>query len=199
MNVTHIYHFKISFLINDLSNIDEDAYVRKTACYCVAKLFNTCPSLVKDNGFIENLEELLTDGNAVVVSSALISLMEISILGGEGPFRIRTKILKRILLALNETNEWGVVYILDALTYYKPKKFDIAEKLIEAIIPKLTHSNPAVIISAIKIILNLLDYLQENTKNIDSIKGYEKKVSNSIITIIKSIPEIQYSLLRYVY
>jgi len=179
--------------------IDEDAYVRKTACFCVAKLFNTSPSLVRENGFIENLEELLCDGNAVVVSSALISLMEISILSGEGPFKIRSKMLKRILLALNETNEWGVVYILDALTYYKPKKIDVAEKLIEAILPKLTHSNPAVIISAVKIILNLLDYLEENSKNVDIIKSYEKKISNSIITIVKSIPEIQYSLLRYIF
>ena len=67
--------------------------------------------------------------------------------------------LKRILLSLNETNEWGVVYLLDALTFYKPKKVDVAEKLIEGIIPRLTHSNPAVIISAVKIILNLLDFL----------------------------------------
>jgi vesicle coat complex subunit len=171
--------------------------VRKTACFCVVKLFNTCPSLVRENGFIESLEELLNDGNAVVVSSALISLMEISILSGEGPYKIRSKILKRILLALNETNEWGVVYILDTLTFYKPKKVDVAEKLIEAIIPKLTHSNPAVIISSVKVILNLLDYLEENSKNVEIIRGYYKKLSNSIITIVKSIPEIQYSLLRY--
>lgn len=170
--------------------------MRKTACFCVAKLFNTCPSLVRENGFIESLEDLLSDGNAVVVSSALISLMEISILSGQGPFKIRSKMLKRILLALNETNEWGVVYILDALTNYKPKKIDVAERLIEAIIPKLTHSNPAVIISAVKIILNLIDFLEENSKNLDLIKCYYKKLSNSLITIVKSIPEIQYSLLR---
>jgi len=142
------------------------------------------------------LEELLSDGNAVVVSSALISLMEISILSGLGPFRIRSKMLKKVLLALNETNEWGVVYLLDALAFYKPKKVDVAEKIIEAIIPKLTHSNPAVIISAVKIILNLMDYLEENTKNNEIIKSYYKKLSSSIITIVKSIPEIQYSLLR---
>ncbi len=142
------------------------------------------------------MEELLSDGNAVVVSSALISLMEISILSGLGPFRIRSKMLKKVLLALNETNEWGVVYLLDALAFYKPKKVDVAEKIIEAIIPKLTHSNPAVIISAVKIILNLMDYLEENTKNNEIIKSYYKKLSSSIITIVKSIPEIQYSLLR---
>jgi len=142
------------------------------------------------------LEELLSDGNAVVVSSALISLMEISILSGKGAFKIRSKILKRILLALNETNEWGVVYILDCLSFYKPKKIDVAEKLIEAIIPKLTHSNPAVIISAVKVILNLIESFEENTKNTELIKGYYKKLSNSLITIVKSIPEIQYSLLR---
>ena len=147
-------------------------------------------------GFYELLEELLGDGNAVVVSSALICLGEINTLSGDGPYKIRSKMLKKILLALNETNEWGVVYILDSLVYYKPKKIDVAEKIIEAIIPKLTHSNSAVIISAIKIILNLIDFLEDNSKSSELIKSYYKKLSNSIVTIIKSIPEIQYSLLR---
>jgi vesicle coat complex subunit len=147
-------------------------------------------------GFYELLEDLLNDGNAVVVSSAIISLAEINTLSGEGPYRIRSKILKKILLALNETNEWGVVYILDTLAFYKPKKIDVAEKIIEAIIPKLTHSNSAIIISAVKIILNLIDFLEENTKNPDSLNNYFKKLSNSIVTVLKSIPEIQYSLLR---
>lgn len=151
---------------------------------------------MRENGFIESLEDLLSDGNAVVVSSAIITLMEIFTLSGKGPFKIRSKMLKKLLLALNETNEWGVVYILDALSVYKPKKLDVAEKIIEAIIPKLTHSNPAVIISAVKIILNLLDFIEENSKNKELVKGYCKKLSNSIITIVKSIPEIQYSLLR---
>jgi vesicle coat complex subunit len=147
-------------------------------------------------GFYELLEDLLNDGNAVVVSSAIISLGEINTLSGEGPYRIRSKILKKILLALNETNEWGVVYILDTLAYYKPKKIDVAEKIIEAIIPKLTHSNSAIIISAVKIIINLIDFLEENTKNPDSLNNHFKKLSSSIVTILKSIPEIQYSLLR---
>jgi len=147
-------------------------------------------------GFYELLEDLLNDGNAVVVSSALICLGEINSLSGDGPYRIRSKILKKVLLALNETNEWGVVYILDALAYYKPKKIDVAEKIIEAIVPKLTHSNSAVIISAVRIIMNLIDFLEDNSKTEESLKNYFKKLSNSIVTILKSIPEIQYSLLR---
>lgn len=34
---------------------DDDPYVRKTACMCVAKLYDISPDLVRDQGFIETL------------------------------------------------------------------------------------------------------------------------------------------------
>lgn len=45
---------------------DDNPYVRKTAALCVAKLYDINPSLATDNGFIENLQELVGDSNPMV-------------------------------------------------------------------------------------------------------------------------------------
>ena len=63
---------------------DSDPYVRKTAAFCVAKLYDHDRELVENsttpdgrNGLIEGLNALLRDDNPTVVSSALVSLMDI--------------------------------------------------------------------------------------------------------------------------
>ena len=63
----------VSYLCEALTNAlkDTDAYVRKTATICVAKLYNTNPGLVKENGFLVTLIEMLSDGKSLVVANAL--------------------------------------------------------------------------------------------------------------------------------
>jgi len=184
----------VSYLCDTLTNClkDEDAYVRKTAVMCVAKLYNTSPDIVKENGFITTLQNMLTDGNALVVANSLAALNEISILSGENLIKLRSKVLKRVLLALNEANEWGQVYILDALISFTPKKTKQAEDIIEATLPRLTHQNPSVVMSSVKVILRFLDYIE----SIESVRNHCKKISNSLMTIMMSSPENQYVLLR---
>ena len=58
--------------------IDDDPYVKKTAALCVAKIYHTSPTLTKDYGFIKMLQNMLLDGNAIVVANAVAALMEIS-------------------------------------------------------------------------------------------------------------------------
>ena len=45
---------------------DEIPYVRKTAALCVAKLYDLKPELVIDNGFLEQLQEMISDSNPMV-------------------------------------------------------------------------------------------------------------------------------------
>lgn len=45
---------------------DENPYVRKTAALCVAKLYDLKPELVMDNGFLEQLQEMISDSNPMV-------------------------------------------------------------------------------------------------------------------------------------
>ena len=119
----------VSYLCETLKNglNDTDAYVKKTSCICVAKLYSTCPELVKDNGLIDQLKNMLDDGNATVLSSAIAALSEISLLSGVEYLKLNSKILKKILMALNEANEWGQIYILDSLMNIK-KQYQVKLK-----------------------------------------------------------------------
>jgi len=45
---------------------DDDPYVRKTAALCVAKLYDLKPELVMDNGFLDQLKDMVADSNPMV-------------------------------------------------------------------------------------------------------------------------------------
>ena len=139
------------------------------------------------------LNEMLLDGNAIVVSNALVALSEISILTGKNLVEINKKNVKRILVALNEANEWGQVYILDCMLNYNPKKSSSAEDIVENIVPRLSHANPAVVMSAIKVILHFMKRVESEEK----LKLFYKKLSNSLVSVMNTGPELQYLLLRY--
>lgn len=51
---------------------DEDPYVRKTAAICVAKLHDINSSMVEDQGFLDQLKELLSDSNPMVSHEAKV-------------------------------------------------------------------------------------------------------------------------------
>jgi AP-1 complex subunit beta-1 len=45
---------------------DDNPYVRKTAALCVAKLYELKPELAIDNGFLEQLQDMVSDSNPMV-------------------------------------------------------------------------------------------------------------------------------------
>jgi AP-2 complex subunit beta-1 len=85
LSYIHVREF-VEATVNPLRNLlrDPDPYVRKTAAFCVAKLYDHDRELVENStgkngngGLIEGLNALLRDDNPTVVSSALVSLMDI--------------------------------------------------------------------------------------------------------------------------
>ncbi|KAI9888177.1 MAG: hypothetical protein M1823_000112 [Watsoniomyces obsoletus] len=56
---------------------DSDPYVRKTAAFCVAKLYDHDRHLVEGSQLIDRLNSMLRDDNPTVVASALASLVDI--------------------------------------------------------------------------------------------------------------------------
>lgn len=56
---------------------DGDPYVRKTAAFCVAKLYDHDKQMIEKSDLIDKLNSLLRDDNPTVVASALASLMDI--------------------------------------------------------------------------------------------------------------------------
>uniref|UniRef100_H2XLC2 AP complex subunit beta n=1 Tax=Ciona intestinalis TaxID=7719 RepID=H2XLC2_CIOIN len=175
---------------------DEDPYVRKTAAVCVAKLYDINNQMVEEQGFLDALKDLLSDSNPMVVANAVASLSEI----GESSTRaadlvnfMNTQTINKLLTALNECTEWGQIFILDALANYNPEDTREAQSISERVTPRLQHANSAVVLSAVKVCMKLLELM-------DSDKDYQgtllKKLAPPLVTLLSAEPEIQYVALR---
>ncbi|CAK9016767.1 Beta-adaptin-like protein C (At-bC-Ad) (At-betaC-Ad) (AP complex subunit beta-C) (Adaptor protein complex AP subunit beta-C) (Beta-adaptin C) (Clathrin assembly protein complex beta large chain C) [Durusdinium trenchii] len=171
---------------------DHDPYVRKTSAICIPKVYDINPELVDDQGFIEILKDLLGDGNPMVVANAVAGLAEISQTCGRDLLELDKGNIPKLLAALNECNEWGQVFILDALATYEPSGANDAESITERVTARLSHANPAVVLTAIKVILKCM----EHTENPEVLRMLAKKLNPPLVTLLSSEPEVQYVALR---
>ncbi|KZP24850.1 Adaptor protein complex beta subunit [Athelia psychrophila] len=171
---------------------DKDPYVRKTAAICVVKVYNADPRRAEKNGFVEMLRDLMLDPNATVVSNAVAALTEIGDRQDGVIFKLNLTIANKLLTALGESSEWGQIYILDCLLRYVPEKHEDAEQMAERVIIQLQHANSAVVLTSIKVLLYLMNYMA-NRQTIDYIC---KKMGPPLVTLLSSGPEVQYVALR---
>jgi len=172
---------------------DDDPYVKKTAAISVAKLYQTSPRLVKDHSFIKILQGMLQDGNAIVVANACLSLLEISKSSGKNYIKLKSgNNLNKLLAAVNDSYEWGQIYIMEAIATYETSDSQDAENIIERVVPRLSHNNPAVILSAVKVILKYMPLVSTNEK----MKGVIKKMAAPLVSLLSNEAEIQYVSLR---
>jgi vesicle coat complex subunit len=63
---------------------------------------------------------------------------------------------------------WGQIYILDALLRFVPEQHEEAELMAERVVAQLQHANSAVVLTTIKALLYLMNYM-DNRKLIDYI------------------------------
>ncbi|KAH7862277.1 hypothetical protein Vadar_002416 [Vaccinium darrowii] len=171
---------------------DDDPYVRKTAAICVAKLYDINAELVEDRGFLEALKDLISDNNPMVVANAVAALAEIQENSSSPIFEITGNTLSKLLTALNECTEWGQVFILDALSKYKAADAREAENIVERVTPRLQHANCAVVLSAVKMILQQMELITST----DVVRNLCKKMAPPLVTLLSAEPEIQYVALR---
>ncbi|KAK9129386.1 hypothetical protein Sjap_009873 [Stephania japonica] len=171
---------------------DDDPYVRKTAAICVAKLYDINAELVEDRGFLDTLKDLISDNNPMVVANAVAALAEIQENSGRPIFEITSQTLSKLLTALNECTEWGQVFILDALSRYKAADAREAENIVERVTPRLQHANCAVVLSAVKMILQQMELITST----DVVRNLCKKMAPPLVTLLSAEPEIQYVALR---
>ncbi|CAL1152498.1 unnamed protein product [Cladocopium goreaui] len=171
---------------------DHDPYVRKTSAICIPKVYDINPELVDDQGFVDILKDLLGDGNPMVVANAVAGLAEISQTCGKDLLDLDRGNIPKLLAALNECNEWGQVFILDALATYEPTGPNDAESISERVTARLSHANPAVVLTAIKVILKCM----EHTENPEVLRMLAKKLNPPLVTLLSSEPEVQYVALR---
>lgn len=134
---------------------------------------------------------MISDNNPTVVANAVASLSEISSTAKSDVFKITSSTLHKLLTALNECTEWGQVFILDSLSKYVPTSTE-AEDIIERVSPRLQHANSAVVMSAIKLVINYIPLVQsEETK-----AALQRKLAPPLVTLLSAEPEIQYVALR---
>ncbi|KAK1351433.1 beta-adaptin-like protein C [Heracleum sosnowskyi] len=171
---------------------DDDPYVRKTAAICVAKLYDINAELVEDRGFLDSLKGMISDNNPMVVANAVAALAEIEDNSSRPIFEITSQTLTKLLTALNECTEWGQVFILDALSKYKAADAREAESIVERVTPRLQHANCAVVLSAIKMILQKMELISSP----DVVRNLCKKMAPPLVTLLSAEPEIQYVALR---
>lgn len=101
------------------------------------------------------------------------------------PFK-KDQYLNKVLAAVNDSNEWGQIYILEAISTHEIKNSEEAENIIERVLPRLAHNNPAVVLSSVKVILKALDKLSDEELK----KATVKKMSGPLVTLLSSEAEL---------
>ncbi|OCT98136.1 hypothetical protein XELAEV_18010365mg [Xenopus laevis] len=173
---------------------DEDPYVRKTAAVCVAKLHDINAQLVEDQGFLDTLKDLISDSNPMVVANAVAALSEIAESHpSSNLLDLNPQSINKLLTALNECTEWGQIFILDCLANYIPKDDREAQSVCERVTPRLSHANAAVVLSAVKVLMKLMELL---SKDLDYYGTLLKKLAPPLVTLLSAEPELQYVALR---
>ncbi|KWU41053.1 Adaptor protein complex beta subunit [Rhodotorula sp. JG-1b] len=172
---------------------DENPYVRKTAALGVMKLYDMKPSLAIENGFIEMLQDMVTDSNPMVVANAVAALTEIQEAAEDEPiFVLDSQTLSRLLIALGECTEWGRIAILGAVARYKAEDEKEAEHICERVIPQFQHANGSVVLAAIKVVMIHIEAIGDA----DFVKNILRKMAPPLVTLVSSAPEVQWVALR---
>ncbi|KAJ7802428.1 adaptin N terminal region-domain-containing protein [Mycena olivaceomarginata] len=180
---------------------DDNPYVRKTAALCVAKLYDLKPELVLENGFLEQLHDMIADSNPMVVANTVAALTDIHIAASAQPsgsnpdpalFVITPAILNKLLIALNECSEWGRVAVLNALARYVAQDEKESDHICERVVPQFQHANGSVVLAAVKVIMIHIRGVQRE----DLIKQLVRKMAPPLVTLLSSPPEVQWVALR---
>ena len=171
---------------------DPDPYVRKTAAITVAKIYDHDKHLVERSDIIERLNRMLKDENPTVVSNALASLEDIWERSDNIKLTIDYSSASKIVSILPDCSEWGQTYILEALMAYVPQETSEALLLADRITPRLSHANSAVVLTCIRVIMYLMNYIEDER----AISQLSKKLSPPLVTLLAKGPEIQYLALR---
>ena len=142
------------------------------------------------------MKELIGDSKPIVVAdNAIAARTEINEASSTGKPLIELNIttISKLLTALNECNEWGQIFILDNLSSYNPTDNRGAQSICERIMPRLSHANAAVVLSAVKVLMKYMEMMGQDTEFVTNIS---KKLSPPLVTLLSSEPEVQYVALK---
>ncbi|CAI4572372.1 BGN_3a_G0031960.mRNA.1.CDS.1 [Saccharomyces cerevisiae] len=172
---------------------DDNAYVRKTAVICVAKLFQLNKDLCVELGVVEDLVNALDDSNPLVIANATAALIEIHNMDMDAVdlSSLIQSDVSQFLLALNECTEWARIIILGTLSEYSAKDSLEAQDIIDRVTAHLQHVNPAVVLATIKVIVRNLPQIEYSSNSL-----IMKRLSSAFVSLMSTPPEMQYVALK---
>jgi vesicle coat complex subunit len=172
---------------------DEDPYVRKTAAFGVAKLFDVIPEIVENSGLIPDLQSLLHDSNPMVIANALAALSEINDQKPDSPLPLDSTTLNPVIQAVPESSAWCQIILLDGLSRYPPSAEEDADYLVDKFLEFLKHNNPAVVVGAFRC---LFAWVHRSSR--DPTDTLASMVPPFITLLQGTCAEIQYVVVRSV-
>lgn len=172
---------------------DNDIHVRKSAIYSISRLYEHAPERTMNEGLIDELNEMLYDENAFIVSNSLAALNNITENSKGLTLKINKSHSMDLISLLSKCNEWSQVYIINSLMAYVPQSSNEAIELIEAIMDSLQHENSAVVLNSIKVITYFSNYV-DNVELI--LPNLPNRISSSLILMLSKPAEVQFLVLR---
>lgn len=166
--------------------VDSDAYVRKTAAIGLGKLFHYNRAQFYELDLMPELVKLLSDSSAMVVSNAAAVVCEVNE-HGERRVKVGSIPVTSLLDKLSDSTEWGQQYILELLSTVRVANTESAENLVSLVLPRLVHSNPAVVMAAIKVIAN-----QHYKCTEELIERLTMRINAALLTLARSDAETQF-------
>jgi AP-4 complex subunit beta-1 len=169
---------------------DISAYVRKTAVLGVLKIHYLSAELVQENRYIEQVESMVQDVDANVVTNALYVLQELRL--SEGGVQINAAVIMPLLQRIGEFSEWGLNLILDLLSRYPPASEDEAYAIMNLLDPVLRTANSGSVLATLKCFFQLTKALPELHTQIIT------RAKPPLLTLITGAnPEVQYMTLQH--
>ncbi|KAI0461685.1 hypothetical protein LJB42_004758 [Komagataella kurtzmanii] len=172
---------------------DQDPHIRKTGCFCIARIYEFDLQIGNDAHLIDHLNDKLDDGNPSVVSSALVALSDITEKVEEFEFSISEDHAFELLDILPTINEWAQASSLSSILYFAPDSQATACEIIDKVLPYLQQSNNEVVLNALKVIIYMSNYIMHPE---DLIPQLPKRIGSALVSVLNSGPEIQFLLLR---
>lgn len=172
---------------------DKDSYVRKTAVMGLGKVFHYDMDIFYQEDFGTKLGQLLNDSTPIVASNAAAIVSEVNDYGTK-KIKLSDEWVNRLLYLLPECNEWGQQYILDLIASQRPLDTESTETLIVRVLPRLSHTNPSVVMAAIKVVANLANRCPP-----EAIERYTIRINAALLTLARLSPEIQYIVCKNIH
>lgn len=173
---------------------DKNAYVRKTAAMCVAKMHKFDAPLMERSGFIEKLNAMMMDSHKEVLTSAVAALFDISERSTTIQLNLNFKQANNLAGRLLECSEWGQTYILEVLMFYIPQTAQEAHMLVDTISRHLQLRSPTLAMTATKVALYLLNYIHDPERK----NALCRWISRILVQHMQEPPEILFTILKNV-